>query len=122
MQKRYQRPPGEGCHSRNDGVLHAARRLSACAVKTQIAPGDRVRISSYLLGSAGSHDGAAAVACLGAHVDNVVGRAYDVSVVLDDDEGVTLGQELVKGAQQRGYIGLQQSTFLDLKSRVTFLW
>ncbi len=44
-----------------------------------------------LLGGAGGDDGATGCATFGAEVDNVVGAFDYVHIVLDDDDGVALG-------------------------------
>ena len=49
-------------------------------------------------------DPAAGVAALGAEVDDPVGGANDVKVVLDDDKRVARGEQLAKGTQQPGDI------------------
>ena len=50
-------------------------------------------------GRAGEEDATAATATVGAHVDEVVGALDNVEVVLDDDDGVALVDELVEDAE-----------------------
>ena len=60
-----------------------------------IHPRPRPRRRRDLLGRTLGNDAAAAVAALGAHVDDVIGAFDHVEVMFDDDDGVaTLGQLL----------------------------
>ena len=54
----------------------------------------------HLLGRALADDAAATVATLGTHVDDPVRHLDDVEVVLDDEHGVALVDELVQHVHQ----------------------
>ena len=53
---------------------------------------------------AGGHDVAAAVARLGAHVDDPVGRLDHVEVVLDHDDGVAQVDQPIEHVEQLGHV------------------
>ena len=58
-----------------------------------------------LLGGAGGHHIAAAVAALGAEVDDVVGGFDDVEVVLDDEDGIARIHKLLQNLDELVDIG-----------------
>ena len=66
----------------------------------EVAGGVACLASAYLLGRALADDAAATVAALGTHVDDPVRHLDDVHVVLDDEDGVALVDELVEHAHQ----------------------
>ena len=78
---------GEGC---------TERRL----VFAQRPAGVRARVCGHFRGRAGAHDCAARVAALGPEVDDPVGGADHVEIVLDDDERMPRGDELPERAQE----------------------
>ena len=59
-------------------------------------------VGGDLFGGADGDDLAAAVAALGAHVDDPVGGLDDVEVVLDDEEGAAAFDELAEGGEELG--------------------
>src|SRR5262249_34569234 len=67
---------------------------------TQISPRVRLRRARDLLRGPDADDEAAAVAALGAHVRDGVGGLHRVEVVLDDDHGVSLLDELVQDVEE----------------------
>jgi hypothetical protein len=58
----------------------------------------------HLLGRAGGHDLAAAIAALGADVDHPVGGLDDVEIVLDHHDRVALVDQLVQHFQQLAHV------------------
>src|SRR5262249_47393661 len=79
-------------------------RRSGCGergfVLAQRAAGVRGRVGGDLLRAAGRDDLAAAVAAFRAEIDDPVGGAYDVEVVLDNDEGVAGRQQPAERPEQ----------------------
>src|SRR5512134_3267468 len=75
----------------------------------------------HLLGKALADDLATGLAALGAEIDDPVGGADDVEVMLDDDQRVAGGEELAERAQElrhvvevkagRGLIKQEQNVF-----------
>src|SRR5512141_67366 len=63
---------------------------------------DGARGLGHLLRGALGDDPSAAVAPFGAEIDHVVGALDHVEVVLDDDDRVPLGHELLEGPQEDG--------------------
>ena len=64
--------------------------------------------SSYLFRGAAAYQPAAFVAAFGAKVDAII-RAFDhFQVMLDDNNGITLGNQLLKHADQFLYVGKMQ--------------
>src|SRR6185437_4016247 len=62
--------------------------------------GVRLRVGTHLIGSAGADDAAAALAALGAEIDDPVGRADYIQVVLDDEQRMAGGEELAERGEQ----------------------
>src|SRR5687767_6808238 len=84
------------------GRLCRLRGHESGLVVAQRLAGVRGRVRGDLIWRAGRDDLAAGVAALGAQVDDPVGGADYVEVVLDHDERVPRGDELAEGAQQPG--------------------
>ena len=55
-----------------------------------------------LFGGAGGNEGAAKGPCAGAEVDEVVGGAEDVEVMLDDDDGVSFAHKGLEDGEEFG--------------------
>ena len=89
-------------------ALWAQKLLSRllCGLKIVLDEGGRIaqRALGHLLGGAGGKDGAASASAFGAHVDDVVGLADDVEVVLDDDDGVASADELAQHLHEYAYV------------------
>ena len=81
------------------GVAGLAQRLR---VGAQRGPGVRGGVARHLIRRAFGHDLAAGVATLGAQVDQPVGGAHDVEVVLDHHQRMPGVQQLAEGAHQLG--------------------
>ena len=82
-----------------DGPRRHRRRRAALA-RAQELRGDAVAIAHERVVAAGEHDLAAARAGAGAEVDDRVGLAHDVGVVLDDDDGVAARDQLLEHADE----------------------
>src|SRR5690606_12550853 len=81
-------------------ALTAAGRHGDLLVATQVRGRQRALVSHQLVGRAERDDLAAVHARAWAQVDDVVGRAHRLLVVLDDDERVTEVAQVVKRAKQ----------------------
>ena len=66
----------------------------------EVLRGQRARVVEQLAIGAGEQDLAAALAGAGAEVDDVIGLADDLRLVLDDDDGVLLGAQLLEDPHQ----------------------
>ena len=75
----------------------------------EVAAGVAGRVCGEGFGRAGAHHGAAAIAALGAHVDEPVGGLDHVQVVLDDDDGVAGVAQLQQHPEQQVYVGKVQA-------------
>ena len=73
------------------------------------ATGDAVRIGGHLFGSAARHDAAARSTAARAHIDDVVGAADDVEVVLDHDKRRAVRDERLKDAYERAHVKRMQA-------------
>jgi hypothetical protein len=85
-----------------------ARDLDALAPR-QVGAGDALGVADDVLGAARGNDAAAALAGLGAHVDDPVGGAHGVLVVLDDQHAVAQIAQLQQRAHQAGVVPLVQA-------------
>ncbi len=78
----------------------ASRALPCCAASLSARPVCEQAIAHDVLGGAGGDHLAARIAALGPQVDDPVGRAHDVEVVLDHQERVPGLDEAAERAQQ----------------------
>ena len=91
---------------RPDDAQHLVRRLAALLrpldrFRTrEVLPGDACRVGQHLGGRAGGDDLAAAHTRAGAEIDEEVGGAHRVLVVLDDQDGVADVPQVFEAPQQ----------------------
>ena len=74
-----------------------------------IYSGMRVRVFRHFFRRAGGHDGAAAVAALGTHVDDIVGGLDHIEVVLDDDDGIAAFRQPAENLSEFMYVCKMQA-------------
>ena len=75
----------------------------------QVVPGNGARGVHDLLGGTGSHDAPAVYARPGAHVDDIVGLAHGILVVLHHQQGVAQVPQFLQGGQQLVVVPLVQA-------------
>ena len=75
----------------------------------EVLAGDRLRVACDLVDRALGDDLAAVLAGAGAHVDDVVGGAHRLLVVLDDDDRVAEVAELLERGEEARVVALVQA-------------
>ncbi len=74
----------------------------------QILARERYRIGRYLLRGAGGHQSAALGARAWSQIDEIVGRAHRLFIVLDHNDGVAQVSQLLQRVEQAAIVALVQ--------------
>src|SRR5258708_6443618 len=86
----------------NSDAVKCFSTCGVCGIFFQVSPSVRIgRTRNLFRGSLG-YNLATAVAPFGSHVDHPIGAAYDVKVMLDDQDAAAVLDQALEGGQQFG--------------------
>src|SRR5258707_7612419 len=84
----------------NSDAVKCFSTCGVCGIFFQVSPSVGIGRSRNLLGSSLGYNLAAAIAPFGSHVDHPIGAAYDVKVMLDDQDAAAVFDQPLEGGQQ----------------------
>src|SRR5258708_15263788 len=86
----------------NSDAVKCFSTCGVCGIFFQVSPSVGIGRSRNLFRSSLGYNLAAAIASFGSHVDHPIGAAYDIEVVLDDQDAAAILDQPLEGGQQLG--------------------